>query len=85
MLDAISAARDAIQSGDLEKYDAAKAEIDIVAAKKKPGQEGKGYTVMLIETNQKLQNNLRAKLKAVGYRVLGLHQSATCYRTDHES
>ena len=70
MLDAISAARDAIQSGDLEKYDAAKAEIDIVAAKKKPGQEGKGYTVMLIETNQKLQNNLRAKLKAVGYRVL---------------
>ena len=70
MLDAIQSVREAMKSGDLEKYDAAKAEIDIVAAKKKPGQEGKGFTVMLIETNQKLQNNLREKLKAVGYRVL---------------
>lgn len=70
MLSAIEITRNAILSGDLEKYDASKAEVDLAQERKKPGQEGAGFTVMLVETNQKLQNNLREKLKAVGYRVL---------------
>lgn len=70
MLDAIASTRDAIKAGDLSRYDASKAEVDREAEKKKPGNEGAGLTVMLIETNQKLQNALREKLKHVGYRVL---------------
>lgn len=70
MLAALESTRDAILGGDLERYDASKAESDIQKERKKPGREGMGYTVMLIETNAKLQNNLREKLKAVGYRVL---------------
>ena len=70
MLEAIHNTREAIKAGDLARYDASKAEIDLQKAKKNPGKEGAGYSVMLIETNQRLQNNLREKLKQVGYRVL---------------
>ena len=70
MLDAITITRDAIRGGDLAKYDASKAEMDLQKERKKPGREGAGFTVMVIETNQKLQNNLRERLKTVGYRVL---------------
>lgn len=69
MLAAIESTRDAILAGDLAKYDASKGDLDL-KEKKKPGREGTGYTVMVIETNLKLQNNLREKLKEVGYRVL---------------
>lgn len=70
MLEAIDSTRKAIKAGDLAKYDASKAEVDLNKEKKKPGKEGMGFSVMVIESNIKLQNVLREKLKEVGYRVL---------------
>lgn len=69
-LAAINVTREAIISGDLARYDAAKADFELKTSKKRHGTEGAGFCVMLIETNQKLQNSIRAKLKAIGYRVL---------------
>jgi len=59
-------------AGDTTKYDAAltdqnaKAYAQQVAAK----AEGEDKTILLIESNLKLQDTLRSKLKEIGYRVL---------------
>ncbi len=59
-------------AGDTSKYDAtltdqeAHAYAQKVAAK----DEGDGKTILLIESNLRLQDTLRSKLKALGYRVL---------------
>ena len=63
---------DALEAGKVEKYDANIAEqsAEEYAKQQKEEKEGDGKTLMLIESNTKIQNLLREKLKAHGYRVL---------------
>ena len=63
---------ESIESGNVKKYDAeasgkAAAEYEKQMLLK---EEGRGYTIMLIESNAKLQDVLRDRLKELGYRVL---------------
>ena len=62
----------AIESGDLKKYDAdlSKQEAEEYQTMMTQQEEGQGKTVLLIESNIKVQNRLRDRLKAIGYRVL---------------
>ena len=59
-------------AGDTTKYDAALTSQDAEAYAQKVAvkDEGEGKTILLIESNLKLQDTLRSKLKDIGYRVL---------------
>jgi serine/threonine protein kinase len=62
----------AIESGDDQKYDSdltekeAREYAELVTRQ----EEGRGKTLLLIESNVKVQNSLRDRLKKIGYRVL---------------
>jgi serine/threonine protein kinase len=62
----------AIESGDMKKYDAnlSEKEAQEYEALLTRHEEGQGKTLLLIESNVKVQNSLRERLKAIGYRVL---------------
>ena len=62
----------AIERGDAEKFDEnmSKQQADEFAKMMSAREEGKDKTVMVIESNQQVQNSLREKLKKIGYRVL---------------
>ena len=62
----------AIESGDTAKYDEELSEQQAIeyAAKLKEKEEGADRTILIIESNPKVQDSLREKLKALGYRVL---------------
>ena len=62
----------AIERGDAEKYDAdmSRQQAEDFAKMMSAREEGKDKTVLVIDSNQKVQNSLREKLKAIGYRVL---------------
>ena len=66
------AAIESIKSGNVKKYDAEAAEKASADYEKQLllKEEGRGHTVMLIESNTKLQDVLRGRLKELGYRVL---------------
>jgi serine/threonine protein kinase len=59
-------------AGDTAKYDAKLTDQDAAAYAKsvEVKDEGADKTILLIESNLKLQDTLRAKLKEIGYRVL---------------
>ena len=63
---------EAIQSGQVEKYDEelSKKHADEYAALIQKQEEGAGKTLMIVESNVKVQNSLRDRLKDLGYRVL---------------
>ena len=63
---------EAVEAGKVEKYDAALTEqhAEDFEKKTKKESEGDGKTIMLIESKLKIQDLLRDKLKALGYRVL---------------
>ncbi|MCH2177415.1 MAG: protein kinase [Mariniblastus sp.] len=63
---------DALDRGKNERYDPQAAQQDAEHYAKITHREieGDGKTVMVIESNQKIQNTLREKLKNLGYRVL---------------
>jgi serine/threonine-protein kinase len=63
---------ESIKSGNVKKYDAEASEKAAAEYEKQMllKEEGRGYTIMLIESNTKLQDVLRNKLKELGYRVL---------------
>jgi len=62
----------AIETGNSKKYDANLTEQEAKAYEKlvTKQDEGRGKTLLLIESNVKVQNSLREKLKEIGYRVL---------------
>lgn len=60
----------AVESGDLKRYDSALADNEIYQQQVLSQDEGADKTVLLIESNVKVQNSLREKLKELGYRVL---------------
>ena len=62
----------AIKQGDAEVYDEKLAQKHALeyANKVSKQDEGKGWTVMLIESDTRMQDLLRSKLKDLGYRVL---------------
>ena len=63
---------ESIKSGNVKKYDAVESEKAAAEYEKQMllKEEGRGRTIMLIESNTKLQDVLREKLKGLGYRVL---------------
>ena len=63
---------DAIERGKSQRYDPEAAKKDAENYQKITHREveGSGKTVMVIDSNQKIQNALREKLKHLGYRVL---------------
>ena len=63
---------EAIERGKTQRYDPEAAKKDAEDYQKMSHREveGSGKTVMVIESNQKVQNALREKLKNLGYRVL---------------
>lgn len=63
---------EAIEAGKTEQYDASLVEQHSDAFQQQTSKqaEGDGKTVMLIESNVKIQNVLRQRLKDLGYRVL---------------
>ena len=60
----------AIEAGDTRAYEAAQAENDKFQQKQDEKDEGEGKTILLIESNSKVQDSLRNRLKEIGYRVL---------------
>lgn len=62
----------AIESGDNKQFDAALSDQQAAdyAAKMVDQQEGADCTVLIIESNIKIQDSLRDKLKGLGYKVL---------------
>ena len=62
----------AIEAGDVKKYDEnlSKQEAQAYDAKMTRQDEGRGKTILLIESNVKVQDSLRTRLKELGYRVL---------------
>ena len=60
----------AIEAGDTRAYEAAQAENEKFQQKQDEKDEGEGKTILLIESNSKVQDSLRNKLKEIGYRVL---------------
>ena len=63
---------ESIKSGNVKKYDAEASEKAAAEYEKQMlvKEEGRGHTIMLIESNTKLQDVLRGRLKDLGYRVL---------------
>ena len=67
----IEATLAAIQRGDADKLDEGTGhQADEYAKMMSAREEGRGKTVLVIESKQQLQNSLREKLKELGYRVL---------------
>ena len=62
----------AIESGDDKQYDAGLSEKEAqeYANLVRKKEEGRGKTLLLIESNVKVQDSLRDRLKKIGYRVL---------------
>ena len=62
----------AIESGDLARYDEqlSKKEARAYEELVTQNEEGRGKTLLLIESNVKVQDSLRERLKKIGYRVL---------------
>ena len=60
----------AIEAGDTRAYEAAQAENEKFQQKQDEKDEGEGKTILLIESNSKVQDSLRDRLKEIGYRVL---------------
>lgn len=62
----------ALDSGDSETYDARLAERDAERHRKmtEKSREGESFTVMVVESNLKLQDAMREGLKKIGYKVL---------------
>ena len=60
----------AIEAGDTRAYEAAQAENEKFQQQQDEKDEGEGKTVLLIESNSKVQDSLRNRLKEIGYRVL---------------
>ncbi|HMO12830.1 MAG TPA: serine/threonine-protein kinase [Pirellulaceae bacterium] len=71
-LDQIDFVIDAIESGDVSSVDKVDAdrEASRFNAKLLRKNEGRDFTIMVIESNPKVQDLLREKLKKIGYRVL---------------
>lgn len=63
---------EAVERGDAEKVDEnmSRQQAEEFAKVMAAREEGKDKTVMVIESNQQVQNSLREKLKGIGYRVL---------------
>lgn len=63
---------EAIETGDAEKVDEnmSRQQAEEFAKMMAAREEGKDKTVMVIDSNQQVQNSLREKLKKIGYRVL---------------
>ena len=63
---------EAIEKGDAEKFDEnmSRQQAEEFARMMSAKEEGKDKTVLLIDSNQQVQNSLREKLKDIGYRVL---------------
>ncbi len=63
---------ESINSGNIKKYNAEQSEKAAAEYEQQMllKEEGRGLTIMLIESNTKLQDVLRDKLKGLGYRVL---------------
>ena len=68
----IEAVLTAIESGDLKRYDEelSEKEAQAYSSLMTKNEEGRGKTILLIESNIKVQDNLRDRLKDLGYRVL---------------
>jgi PleD family two-component response regulator len=68
----LEAAIAAIEAGDNQQYDAELSEKQNQQYRDKllEKEEGLDRTVMLLESNKKVQDSLRERLKSVGYRVL---------------
>ena len=60
----------AVEAGDLRRYDAALSDNEAYQQQILQQDEGADKTVLLIESNIKVQDSLREKLKELGYRVL---------------
>ena len=62
----------AIEDGDNQRYDSELSEKEArdYAKLVRKEDEGRGKTLLLIESNVKVQNSLRDRLKKIGYRVL---------------
>lgn len=60
----------AVEAGDLKRYDSALSDNEAYHQQIMHMDEGADKTVLLIESNVKVQNSLREKLKDLGYRVL---------------
>ncbi len=62
----------AIRKGESDRYDPALLEQEAAeyARRQARNHEGEGNTVMVVESNQHVQDTLRKKLKKIGYRVL---------------
>ena len=60
----------AIEAGDTRAYEAAQSENDKFQQQQDEKDEGEGKTILLIESNSKVQDSLRNRLKEIGYRVL---------------
>ena len=63
---------EAVEAGQVEKYDASLTDqhAEDFENRVKKEVEGEGKTILLIESKVKIQDLLREKLKALGYRVL---------------
>ncbi|WP_168211105.1 serine/threonine-protein kinase [Mariniblastus fucicola] len=63
---------EAVERGDAEKFDEnmSRQQAEDFAKMISAREEGKDKTVMVIDSNQQVQNSLREKLKKIGYRVL---------------
>jgi serine/threonine protein kinase len=61
---------EAIESGDNKAYEAAEEDNSKYLKQQSELSEGEGKTVLLIESNSKVQDSLRDRLKKIGYRVL---------------
>jgi serine/threonine protein kinase len=68
----IEAVIDSIESGNLARYDEklVQKHAEDYAKMVKTESEGHGHTIMVIESNPKVQDSLRARLKELGYRPL---------------
>lgn len=68
----VEAVVDAIESGDMKRYDEqlSEKEAQEYEALITKHEEGRDKTLLLIESNVKVQDSLRDRLKGIGYRVL---------------
>lgn len=62
----------AVEGGDVKEYDAdlSAKEAGVYRRRQAEKEEGLGKTILIIESNNKLQDRLRERLKNLGYRVL---------------
>ena len=76
---------EALKSGDADKVDANLSADDAAryTAAMQKKREGQNHTLMVIESNPKLQDALRTRLKKIGYRVLILSDPARAVERFH--